>query len=119
MKKLLLIIFLMLTNFAFSQQNDKSNTAIKRTETPITLKSITASPNPLTTSTTIRFQSTKSQEIEFTLKNLLGKTVYSEQISASTGQNIINFERNDISKGMYIYTLQTVSEVISKRLVIQ
>jgi hypothetical protein len=119
MKKLLLLTFLVFTTFCFSQQSDKNNTVIKRSETPITLKSVTASPNPFSTKTTINFQSTKSQLIVFTLKNLLGKTVYSEQISASTGQNIINFEKNDISKGMYIYTLQTGSEVISKRLVIQ
>jgi len=53
------------------------------------------------------------------VKNLLGTTVYEETINAKTGYNSIQFYRNNLTKGMYIYTLQTESEIVSKRLIIQ
>ena len=119
MKKLLLITFLMLTTIGFAQQNEKANTVIKKSDTPITITSVSASPNPFSFKTSISFKSSQDQHIEFTVKNLLGKTLYKEGINVKTGVNTINFERNDISKGMYIYSLQSESEVVSKRLVIQ
>ena len=55
----------------------------------------------------------------FTVKNLLGTTVYEEQIDANLGNNTIAFNRNSLTKGMYIYSLQTDVEIVSKRLIIK
>jgi hypothetical protein len=114
MKKLLLITFLLLFNVVFSQQK-KHNQKLS----PVTLTSIKASPNPFNSQTVINFKSTNQQFIEFTVKSLLGKTVYFEKITAKIGLNFILFIRNDIPKGMYIYTLQSENEVVSKRLIIK
>jgi len=119
MKKLLLITFLLFTTFSFAQQNEKDGVVIKNSKQQTTLSSVSAYPNPLSVTTKINFQSTKEQLVEFTVKNLLGKTVYLEQVNTKIGYNTIPFNRNDLIKGMYIYTLQTKSEVISKRLVIR
>jgi len=119
MKKLLLITFLLFTTLCFAQQNGKNNNVIKKNKNVVTLTSITASPNPFITRTNIRFQSTKSQLIEFSVKNLLGKKIYSQHIKTKIGLNNIIFKKNDLLKGMYIYTLQSGTEVASKRLVIQ
>lgn len=120
MKKLLLLTFLLLFTFGFAQQNSKSNNAvIKNNEPSITLTSVSASPNPLVTNTRITFNSSKNQLIQFSVKSLLGKTVFQEQVNSRTGINTIHFNRNNISKGMYIYTLQSETEIISKRLVIK
>jgi len=119
MKKLLLITFLFFTTLSFSQQRDVNNNTLKRNETTSTITSVTASPNPFNIRTVVRFDSKVNQVIEFSVKNLLGKTVYYIRIDAKKGLNSIRFERNDIAKGMYIYTLQSEYEVVSKRLVIQ
>lgn len=119
MKKLLLITFLLFTTFSFAQQNEKDANVIKNSKQQATLSSVSAYPNPVSVATKINFQSTKEQLIEFTVKNLLGKTVYLEQVNTKIGYNTIPFNRNDLIKGMYIYTLQTKNEVVSKRLVIR
>ena len=119
MKKLLLLTFLLLFTFGFAQQNNRSNAVIKNNKPSITLTSVSASPNPLITNTRITFKSSKNQLVHFSVKSLLGKTVFQERVNSKTGINTIRFERNNISKGMYIYTLQSETEVISKRLVIK
>lgn len=119
MKKLLIITFLLFFSFSFAQQNKKNNLVIIKKEPQTTLSSVSAYPNPFNTTTKINFQSTRIQLVEFTVKNLLGKTVFSEQVNARAGYNTLLFNRYDLIKGMYIYTLQTENDIISKRLVIR
>ena len=119
MKKLLLITFLLFFFFSFAQQTEKGNLVINKYEPQTTLSSVSAYPNPFNIVTKINFQSTKIQFVEFSVKNLLGKTVYIEPINTKIGYNTILFNRTDLTKGMYIYTLQTKNEIISKRLVIR
>jgi hypothetical protein len=118
MKKLLLITFLLFFTFSYAQERD-TRVVIKKNEPTTTLTTLTASPNPLTTRTRINFKSTKNQTVVFTVKNLVGKTVYSESISAKSGMNTFLFNRNDLNNGMYIYSLQSDSEIVSKRLIIR
>jgi len=119
MKKLLLIIILLYSAFSFAQQNENDNIVISKNEQQATLSSVSAYPNPFNVTTKINFQSTKIQLVEFTVKNLLGKTVYIERVSSEIGYNSILFNRDVLIKGMYIYTLQAENEIISKRLVIR
>lgn len=119
MKKLLLITFLLCFTFSFAQQNEKGVYVVKKNKPQTTLLSVSAYPNPFNVATKIKFSSTKIQIVEFTVKNLLGKTVYHEQVNTKKGYNTIPFKRDNLQKGMYIYTLQTKHEIISKRLVIR
>ncbi len=106
-------------SFSFAQQKERVDTVIKKNKPTTTLLSVSAYPNPLTISTKVNFYSTKQQLIEFSVKNLVGKTVYNERINAKSGKNSILFDRNDLSNGMYIYSVQSDSEIVSKRLVIR
>lgn len=119
MKKLLLITLLLFFSFSFAQQSEKNNGDVIDNIPPATLLSVSAYPNPFSVDTSINFRSVKSQTIEFTVKNLLGTTVYAEQLNATAGYNAIPFNRNTLTKGMYIYSLQTDSEIVSKRLIIK
>ena len=119
MKKLLLITFLLCYSFSFAQQNENGNLTVKKSKQQTTISSVSAYPNPFNVNTKINFQSTKVQRIEFTVKNLLGKIVYSELVNTKIGYNTIPFNRYDLIKGMYIYTLQAENDIISKRLVIR
>jgi len=119
MKKLLLITFLLFFTFSYAQKAGKDSVVINKTQPQSTITSVSAYPNPFNVKTNIKFKSTKIQRIEFTVKNLLGKTVYLEPINAKIGYNTIPFNRYNLIKGMYIYTLQTKHEIISKRLVIR
>lgn len=119
MKKLLLITFLLFFSFSFAQQSEKNNVDASKNIPQVTLLSVSAYPNPFISDTSINFRSVKSQSIVFTVKNLLGTTVYEAQIEANSGNNTIAFNRNNLTKGMYIYSLQTDVEIVSKRLVIK
>lgn len=119
MKKLLLITFLLFFSFSFAQQSEKNNVDPSKNIPQVTLLSVSAYPNPFISDTSINFRSVKAQTIVFSIKNLLGTTVYEEQVNAASGNNTIAFNRNNLTKGMYIYSLQTDVEIVSKRLIIK
>jgi len=117
MKKLLLFILLGCISFSFAQQ--KSTNATSKNQIIKTISNITSYPNPFTYKTQISFISSSEQTINLSVKNLLGKTVYNQTSKAKKGFNSLKFNRNNLAKGMYIYSLQTNHEVISKRLIIR
>ncbi len=104
-KKILFLTLFLLTLSSFSQEKS--------------IQKMVASPNPFTNKTTISFNSTKSQEVILTIRNVLGKTVFSKRITTVNGYNTIPFYRNDLKSGMYIYALQSSKHIISKRFVVK
>ncbi|MBU3012969.1 T9SS type A sorting domain-containing protein [Polaribacter vadi] len=104
-KKLLFTLFLCISCLAFSQEK--------------TINKLSAVPNPFTNSTKIIFNSSYSSQATFTVKNVLGKTVYSKKLNTIKGRNSVPFYKGNLSKGIYIYTLQDKKQITSKRFVIQ
>ena len=107
-KKILFIAFLSVSFIGFSQ-----NIAEK------TVKELTASPNPFTNNTKITFTATQKTSVFFTVKNVLGKTVFKKAIKVIQGKNTIPFYKNNLSNGMYIYSIRDKKNITSKRFVIQ
>ncbi len=123
MKKLLLIFAFFINVLVYGIS---TNIPVKFEKAPInndqqdpTISEIMASPNPFSVKTTIFFISNKEQEVTFTVKNLLGKTVFTSKLEVQKGENQFDFYKNDLNPGMYLYSLQTTKEIISKRLVIK
>ncbi len=83
------------------------------------IENVKAYPNPFSTETLISFTTSKNQEVILTLKNLLGKTIFKNEYKTKKGKNSIVFYRNKLVPGMYIYSLQTDADIITKRLVIK
>ena len=106
MIKILLLVFTVLfTAVGFSQKK--------------TINNLIASPNPFSNITEISFNSSNNQNIIVSIKNVLGKVVFSRQIEARKGKIRLPFNRNNLRSGMYIYAIQSNTEFISKRLVIR
>ncbi|WBX74325.1 T9SS type A sorting domain-containing protein [Tenacibaculum pacificus] len=105
MAKKILFFLLLITISSFSQQKS--------------IDKLVASPNPFVNNTTIFVNSTSKQAVILTVRNILGKTVYSKQVDVINGRNSILFNRNDLKSGMYIYAIQSNKEIISKRFVIK
>ena len=108
MKTLLLIPFLLLFTFSFAQQTEKVNSSIHKSDSQNTISSVSAYPNPFNVATKINFQSTKIQLVEFSVKNLLGKTVYIEKHNCKSGYNTFLFNRDNLIKGMYTSAIAQV-----------
>lgn len=104
-KKILFLFIILISSHSFSQDQ--------------AIDKLIASPNPFTNSTKISFHTTENQNILIEIKNILGKTVFFKEINASQGKNSINFNRNDLQSGMYMYSIQSNKEFISKRFVIK
>lgn len=105
MAKKILFLFLLITFSSFSQKKS--------------LDKLVASPNPFVNNTTVFVSSKANQTVVLTVRNILGKTVYSKRIKLFNGRNSIPFQRNNLKSGMYIYAIQTNKEIISKRFVIR
>jgi hypothetical protein len=120
-KNLLFILLLFFTLVGFSQITEKYS-AIETSKQEVfgeTLNEVTSYPNPFTVKTKITFYSTIKQNVFFEVKTILGKSVYKQAFTAQLGENEFNFQRNELLAGMYLYTLQTDNEVISKRLIMK
>ena len=114
-KKLLLFIFLVTCfSSAFAQQNQNVFT---QQEKASSIKSLIASPNPFSVTTKIKFQA--DAVIEFSVKDLIGNTVFAEKYTTKVGTNSIIFYRDKLDSGIYIYSIKTASEIVSKRIVIK
>ena len=103
-KKLLFTFFLMTATLAFSQKS---------------LTKLSAVPNPFVNETKITFVSETDQTIVLSIKNVLGKTVYTDRLKVKKGKNSIPFSKGNLRSGMYIYAIQNNKELVSKRFVIK
>ncbi len=115
-KKLLFIFIVTLSTTIFAQQ-EESNVIVK--DTTMVLKDIVASPNPFSVTTKIKFHAYRSFELEFSVKDLIGNTVFFKKYTTKKGANYIPFYRDKLESGIYIYSIKTNTEVVSKRIVIK
>lgn len=104
-KKLLAILFFSLATVIYSQEKS--------------IEKLSAAPNPFTNNTTITFKVNKKSKVFFSVKNVLGKTVYKETVTTKVGKNTIPFSKGNLSAGIYIYSIQNEDKIISKRFVIK
>tara|TARA_B100000767_G_scaffold166818_1_gene156201 strand:+ start:3371 stop:3691 length:321 start_codon:yes stop_codon:yes gene_type:complete len=104
-KKIFFISIILLSTISFSQKKSIDN--------------LSAIPNPFTHFTKINFNSTTNSTIILSVKNVLGKTVFKKVFKTKLGKNSIFFYKEDLSSGMYIYSVQDKKKTISKRLVIR
>ena len=76
-------------------------------------------PNPFNPTTKINFTIPVAGRTELTIYNMLGQkvaTVVDKELSAGTYQ--YNFNANDLSSGLYFYTLQSNSKMETKKMLL-
>lgn len=104
-KKILFIFCFTLASIGFSQTKS--------------LEELSATPNPFTTQTNISFSAKQNSIITLTIKNILGKVVYKKEHKTKIGKNNILFSKNNLPKGIYIYSIRDTKKMISKRFIIK
>ncbi|MBC8265921.1 MAG: T9SS type A sorting domain-containing protein [Flavobacteriales bacterium] len=74
-------------------------------------------PNPFAEKTNILFNSPKSTNVEFSVIDMFGRIVFSEEIAANRGVNTYEFN-NNLSAGIYMSVINNGEERISKPMVV-
>lgn len=119
MIKKILVFFIFVCSVSIYGQETRAKNLSDSSSQENTIYQVVAFPNPFSVSSQIIFRSSIEQPVLFEVKNVLGKIVYTSEILAVSGINKINFEKNDLVSGMYIYSIQTNNRTTSKRLVIK
>ena len=74
-------------------------------------------PNPFAEYTNIQFNAPNSDNVVFEVIDMFGRSIYTEQITATKGLNTYQFSY-DLSAGIYMYNINNGKESISKRMIV-
>lgn len=77
------------------------------------------SPNPVISSTTIRFTTDRAAETTFRVTNLIGEEIHAETVQAKRGSNAIQFDAGALSAGVYLYTLEAGAQKTTQRMIVR
>lgn len=76
-------------------------------------------PNPFANTTDVYFNAPKAETYSFLVYNILGETVFTEEIMAAQGPNKYTLHVGNLPDGIYIYKLTNGINTFTERLVIQ
>ncbi|MDC0249622.1 T9SS type A sorting domain-containing protein [Flavobacteriales bacterium] len=76
-------------------------------------------PNPVYNNVSIQFISGISKEIVLNIYNLLGEEVESHIIFSRIGANTIDINTSSYSEGIFLYTINNGSQILTKRMVVK
>jgi hypothetical protein len=75
-------------------------------------------PNPFTGSTEIRFTNANRSDVEFEVRNMVGKQILNRTIKAERGQNNISFNADKFIPGIYFYTINDGKKSITRKMIV-
>ncbi len=75
-------------------------------------------PNPANTSSSIKYSLPKTGATKLSVYNTLGKLVYSKKAEGKQGENEFDVNVNELSSGIYIYSVEFEGRSITKRLIV-
>jgi len=83
-----------------------------------TFKLAPNTPNPFSDNTMLQFTSTKSDNFEIKVYNLIGVEVFTDKFSGKRGNNAYQFNANGLSSGIYFYTIGNGEHSASARMIV-
>ena len=75
-------------------------------------------PNPFTGTTEIRFTNANRSDVEFEVRNMVGKQILNRTIKAERGQNNISFNAEKFIPGIYFYTINDGKKSITRKMIV-
>ncbi len=76
-------------------------------------------PNPFDDKTTIRFISPQNEDFLFEVYNVAGSQVWKQKVQARRGMNKLEFRKDGLAPGIYIYHLHNEVHSFRKQMIIQ
>lgn len=77
------------------------------------------SPNPFSEETNISFVTGVSGTMNFKVMDILGNVVHEQMVKTTSGDNVIRFKNNNLSDGIYMYTLSNGKHSVTKKMIIR
>ena len=75
-------------------------------------------PNPFVKNTSIQFNSDAAKAVNLSVSNMVGKVVYTSKLQASKGENNVNFTADQLTPGVYFYTISDGKNSVTRRMVV-
>lgn len=85
----------------------------------LSFKVLQNQPNPFDNYTQINYNMPKAGNVDFSVYDILGNKVVMKEYSSIKGQNSINFYKENLANGIYIYELRHGESIIRKKMVIR
>ncbi|HRI41516.1 MAG TPA: T9SS type A sorting domain-containing protein [Bacteroidia bacterium] len=77
-------------------------------------------PNPSNGSTSINITLKKASSINFTVADILGKVVYTEQLdNLAAGIHTVTLNTGSWAHGVYTYTVRTADNAVTKQMIVK
>ena len=73
-------------------------------------------PNPASNVTRIPFKLPQDAEVVFSVMGANGQLIYREQISAGSGDNMVEFDVNGLANGIYYYSMEYQGQRIVRKM---
>ncbi len=94
------------------------NTATGIEASSLNASSIDLYPNPATSETNVNINSANNADVKISVVNFLGQVVYNKQHSLTAGANTIKLDCKDLAEGVYIVSMESNKNTITKKLVV-
>jgi hypothetical protein len=79
---------------------------------------LTNIPNPFTGKTIIKFNVKDQSSMDIKVRDVLGKTVFTDNIKTKFGENTYEFDGSKLNSGIYFYTISYKNYSETKRMII-
>ena len=83
------------------------------------ISSLEVYPNPSRDVFNVEFTSESKQSIEVRVVNLLGESIFTENLENFEGEYTHSFNLSEYSKGIYLLELDTDNGIVNKKLILQ
>ncbi|MBK7965001.1 MAG: proprotein convertase P-domain-containing protein [Bacteroidetes bacterium] len=76
-------------------------------------------PNPTSSFVEIQYNSFENNKAIITIDNILGQTIYTQQVNTNSGMNTYKLDVREFTKGVYVVSVKQDGKSIAKRLIIE
>ncbi|MBO4580732.1 MAG: T9SS type A sorting domain-containing protein, partial [Bacteroidales bacterium] len=76
-------------------------------------------PNPADNQAMVRYSIPQDGAVMFTILNVAGQVIYTEEVEAAAGTNSIVFNTENMAAGIYFYTMDFQGQRLMKKMVIR
>jgi len=77
------------------------------------------SPNPANNNTNISYSLANTEDVSLVITNLIGERILSKNVKGKKGENQLSIDTSEIPNGIYLYSLQSGTRKVTKRMIVQ